>query len=88
MFLTENIAVITFSVILGVSVGLIIVYGNITSTYSSLFPEIVQRRMIISTDFIVSIAAYIAIIYAATIGSILIMTRQYVTKLERMIRSR
>jgi hypothetical protein len=88
MFLTENIAVITFSVILGVSVGLIIVYGNITSTYSSLFPEIVQRRMIFSIDFIVSIASYIAIIYASTIGSILIMTRQYVTKLERMIRLR
>jgi ABC-type antimicrobial peptide transport system permease subunit len=87
MFLTENIAVITFSVILGVSVGLIIVYGNVTSTYS-LFPEIVQRRMVVSTDFIISIASYIAIIYAATIGSILIMTRQYVTKLERMIRLR
>jgi len=88
MFLTENIAVITFSVILGVSVGLIIVYGNITSTYSSLFPEIVQRRMVFSTDFIVSIASYVAIIYASAIGSILIMTRQYVTKLERMIRLR
>jgi hypothetical protein len=86
MFLTENIAVITFSVILGVSVGLIIVYGNITSTYA-IAPEIVQRRLVFSTDFIVSIASYIAmIIYAAAIGSILIMTRQYVTKLERMVR--
>jgi ABC-type antimicrobial peptide transport system permease subunit len=87
MFLTENIAVITFSVILGVSVGLIIVYGNITSTYA-IIPEMVKRRLVFSTDFIVSIASYIAIIYAATIGSILIMTSQYVTKLERMIRLR
>jgi ABC-type antimicrobial peptide transport system permease subunit len=87
MFLTENIAVITFSVILGVSVGLIIVYGNITSTYS-IMPEIVRRRLIFSTDFLVSVTSYIAIIYAATIGSILIMTRKYVTKLERMIRLR
>ena len=87
MFLTENIAVITFSVVLGVSVGLIIVYGNVTSTYS-IVPEIVRRRMVISTDFIVSIASYVAIIYAATIGSILVMTRRYVTKLERMIRLR
>jgi hypothetical protein len=87
MFLTENIAVITFSVILGVSVGLIIVYGNITSS-SAVIPEIVQKRLVFSTDFIVSIASYIAMIYAATIGSILIMTRQYVTKLERMIRLR
>jgi ABC-type lipoprotein release transport system permease subunit len=85
MFLTENIAVITFSVILGVSVGLIIVYGNITSS-TTFISAIVQRRLVFSTDFIVSIASYIAIIYAATIGSILVMTRQYVTKLERMIR--
>jgi hypothetical protein len=87
MFLTENIAVITFSVILGVSVGLIIVYGNITSS-SAVIPEIVQKRLVFSTDFIVSIASYIAIIYASTIGSILVMSRQYVTKLERMIRLR
>jgi hypothetical protein len=87
MFLTENIAVITFSVILGVSVGLIIVYGNITSS-NAVISALVQKRLVFSTDFIVSIASYIAIIYIATIGSILIMTSQYVTKLERMIRSR
>jgi hypothetical protein len=87
MFLTENIAVITFSVILGVSVGLIIVYGNITSS-NAVISALVQKRLVFSTDFIVSIASYIAMIYAATIGSILIMTRQYVTKLERMIRLR
>jgi len=87
MFLSENMAVITFSVILGVSVGLIIVYGNIASS-SGIISALVQRRMVFSTDFIVSIASYIAMIYAATIGSILIMTSQYVTKLERMIRLR
>jgi putative ABC transport system permease protein len=87
MFLSENIAVITFSVILGVSVGLIIVYGNITSA-NAITSALVQRRMIFSTDFIVSVASYIAMIYAATVGSILIMTSQYVTKLERMVRLR
>jgi ABC-type lipoprotein release transport system permease subunit len=87
MFLSENMAVITFSVILGVSVGLIIVYGNITSS-NAVISALVQKHLIFSTDFIVSIASYIAMIYAATIGSILIMTRQYVTKLERMVRLR
>jgi ABC-type antimicrobial peptide transport system permease subunit len=87
MFLSENLAVITFSVILGVSVGLIIVYGNITSS-NAVTSALIQRRFVFSADFIVSIASYIAIIYAATIGSILIMCRQYVTKLERMIRLR
>jgi ABC-type lipoprotein release transport system permease subunit len=87
MFLSENIAVITFSVILGASVGLIIVYGSITSS-NAVISALVQKRLIFSTDFIVSIASYIAMIYAATIGSILIMTSQYVTKLERMVRLR
>jgi ABC-type antimicrobial peptide transport system permease subunit len=87
MFLTENLAVITFSVILGLSVGLIIVYGNITSS-NAVISALVQKRLVFSTDFIVSIASYIAIIYASTIGSILVMSRQYVTKLERMIRLR
>jgi ABC-type lipoprotein release transport system permease subunit len=87
MFLTENIAVITFSVVLGVIVGLIIVYGNITSATTTI-SALVQRRLVFSTDFTESIVAYIVIIYASAIGSILIMTRQYVTKLERMIRLR
>jgi ABC-type antimicrobial peptide transport system permease subunit len=87
MFLSENMAVITFSVILGVCVGLIIVYGSVASS-SGVISELVQRRMVFSTDFIVSIATYIAIIYATAIGSILIMTSQYVTKLEKMVRLR
>jgi ABC-type antimicrobial peptide transport system permease subunit len=87
MFLSENIAVITFSVLLGLGVGLIIVYGNVTSS-NAVISALVQRRMIFSTDFIVSVASYIAIIYAAAIGSILIMTSQYVTKLEKMVRLR
>ncbi len=87
MFLTENIAVITFSVVFGVSVGLIIVYGNVTSA-TSVISALVQRRLVFSTDFIVSIVSYIVIIYASAIGSILVMTSQYVTKLERMVRLR
>ncbi len=87
MFLSENMAVITFSVILGVCVGLIIVYGSVASS-SGVISELVQKRMIFSTDFIFSVVTYIAIIYAAAIGSILIMTSQYVTKLEKMVRLR
>lgn len=85
MFLTENIAVITFSVILGLAVGLIIVYGNITSTISVL-NYLVERRLVFSTEFIGTVASYVVIVYAATIIPILVVTWNYVTKLERMIR--
>jgi ABC-type antimicrobial peptide transport system permease subunit len=87
MFLTENIAVITFSIILGLSVGLIIVYGNVTSANAAI-SELVKRRFVFPTDAIVTIASCISLIYASTILPIIIMSRQYVTKLERMIRLR
>jgi ABC-type lipoprotein release transport system permease subunit len=87
MFLTENIAVISFSIVLGLSVGLIIVYGNVTSANAAA-SELVKRRMVFPNDAIVTIASCIGLIYASTILPIIVMTRQYVTKLDRMIRTR
>jgi len=49
MFLTENIAVITFSIILGLSVGLIIVYGNVTSANAAI-SELVKRRFVVPVE--------------------------------------
>jgi ABC-type antimicrobial peptide transport system permease subunit len=87
MFLSENIAVITFSVLLGLGVGAIIVYGTV-STSVSVFPQLVVRHVAFSSEALVSIASYIALIYASVIISVLLMSRQYVTKLERMVRLR
>ncbi|MCW4003228.1 MAG: FtsX-like permease family protein [Candidatus Bathyarchaeota archaeon] len=90
MFLTESMAIITFAVILGVVVGVIIVYGNITAANTSFgtATELVKQRFIYPVNAIATIGTYIALIYASTIGAILVMTSQYVTKLERMVRTR
>jgi len=89
MFLTESMATITFSVILGVIVGVIVVYGTITSANASLYTaQLVMQRLIYPPNAIASIGIYVALIYASTIGAILVMTSQYVTKLERMVRAR
>ena len=90
MFLTESMAIITFAVILGVVVGVIIVYGNITAanTVFGSYTELVKQHLIFPADALATIGTYIALIYASTIGAILVMTSQYVTKLERMIRTR
>jgi ABC-type antimicrobial peptide transport system permease subunit len=89
MFLTESMATITFSVILGVIVGIIIVYGTVTSANNALFNStLVTQRLVFPADALATIGTYIALIYAATIGAILVMTSQYVTKLERMVRAR
>jgi ABC-type antimicrobial peptide transport system permease subunit len=89
MFLTESMAIITFSVILGIVVGTIIVYGTVTSANNSLYTaQLVMQRLIYPPNAIATIGAYIALIYASTIGAILVMTSQYVTKLEKMVRAR
>ena len=89
MFLTESMAIITFAVIFGVVVGVIIVYGTVTSAnaYSTLH-ALVTQRLIYPANALATIGTYIALIYAATIGAIIVMTTQYVTKLEKMVRSR
>ena len=87
MFLSENLAVVIFSIVLGLIVGLIIVYGNVASA-GGLLSALVKRRVVFSNDFLISIASYVSMIYASTLIPIIIMSRQYVTKLERMVRIR
>jgi ABC-type lipoprotein release transport system permease subunit len=87
MFLTESMAVITFAVVLGVIVGVINVYGNITTANTGI-NDLVTQRLTFPPQMVETVASYIALIYASTIGAILVMTSQYVTKLEKMVRSR
>ncbi len=88
-FLTESMAIITFSVILGLIVGVIIVYGNVTSANANAYTSaLVVQRLIFPPNALATIGTYIALIYASTIGAIIVMTSQYVTKLERMVRTR
>jgi putative ABC transport system permease protein len=89
MFLTESMAIITFAVILGIIVGVIIVYGSVASTNSTIGSySLVTMRLVYPPDALATIGTYIALIYASTIGAILVMTSQYVTKLEKMVRAR
>ena len=87
MFLSENLAVVTFSIVLGLIGGVIIVYGTVTSA-GGLISVLVNRRVVFSNDFLISIASYVSMIFASTLLPIIVMSRQYVTKLERMIRVR
>jgi len=88
MFLTETLAIITFAVIFGAIVGVILAYGNITANTSINTYSLVLPHLIFPPNALVAIGTYVALIYASTIGAILIMTSQYVTKLEKMVRTR
>jgi len=87
MFLTENLAVITFSVIFGLAVGTVILYGTV-STSGSIVSALVTRRMVFPVEAVTQISVYIALIYGSVIISVLIMARRYVTNLDKMVRLR
>jgi ABC-type lipoprotein release transport system permease subunit len=87
MFLTENLALVTFAVVLGLSVGLISVYGNVSSS-NTLASGLVVRHLVFPVNSTVLVAGCVALIFAATVLPIVVMSRKYVTQLERMVRSR
>ncbi len=91
MFLTESMAIITFAAILGVVVGVIIVYGTVAMANNSAgiySVSLVTQRLIFPADAVATIGTYALLIYASTIGAIIVMSYQYVTKLEKMVRTR
>jgi len=87
MFLTENLALVTFAVILGLSIGLLSVYGNVSSS-NALVSGLVVRHFVFPLDSTLLIVNCVALIFVATILPIIVMARKYVTKLERMVRLR
>ena len=87
MFLTENLAVVAFSIILGVFVGFVAAYGNV-SLSNAMYIDVIKRRLVFSPDTALMIVSCITLIFASTILPIIIMSRKYVTKLERMVRLR
>jgi ABC-type lipoprotein release transport system permease subunit len=88
MFLTENLALVLFSTMLGISVGFVILYGNISSNNSFLGESLIMRRLVFPLDSVLTLASCLILIFASTILPIVIMSRRYVTKLERMVRLR
>ena len=87
MLLTENLAIVVFAVLLGSVVGLISVYGNVsaanTMPYSS---SILARHMVFPIDTILTLIACVTLVFASTIIPVIIMSRRYVSKLERIVR--
>jgi ABC-type antimicrobial peptide transport system permease subunit len=84
IFLTENLALVAFSAILGITVGLIVVYGNISATNAAI-SSLIQHRLVFPPDATLTVSLCIALIFVSTISPILIILRRYVTGLERVV---
>jgi len=85
MLLTENLAVVTFAVLLGAAVGLIVVHWNAVSFTSTTF-SLISKRVVFPMDALLTIFAYFGLVFASTIVPVLFMARRYVSRLERVVR--
>ncbi|MEM3727800.1 MAG: FtsX-like permease family protein [Candidatus Bathyarchaeia archaeon] len=86
MLLTENMAVVTFAVVLGAVVGLIVVNGNVAASNSALAYTLVRYRMVFPLDAITLLASCLTLIFASTIIPTLLLTKRYISKVERIVR--
>lgn len=86
MVLIENLAVVTFAVLLGAVIGLIAVRGTIASLKISTSGASVNMHMVLPLDTTLTILFSIVLIFASTIIPVLFMTKRSSSKLERRVR--
>jgi ABC-type lipoprotein release transport system permease subunit len=86
MLLTENMAVITFAVLLGAVVGLIVVHGNVAASNSALTYTLVTYRMVFPIDALIFLASCLILIFASTIIPTLLLMKRYTSRVERIVR--
>jgi ABC-type antimicrobial peptide transport system permease subunit len=85
MLLTENLAIVTFAVMLGAVSGLIIMRGNIAAS-GAFATSLVSRRVVFPPETLLTIFSSILLVFASTILPAVVMARRYISKLERMVR--
>ena len=87
ILLAENVAVVVFAVMLGAVVGLIIVRGNVVAANTNPFSySILARHMVFPMDTLLTLFACFVLVFASAIIPVIVMSRRYVSRLERIVR--
>jgi ABC-type antimicrobial peptide transport system permease subunit len=86
MLLTENLAVVTFAVLLGAVIGLVAVNGTVASSNISGLGASVNRHLVFPFDTTLTILFSIGFIFASTILPVLFMAKRSSSRLERRVR--
>ena len=90
MLLTENLAVVTFAVLVGTVVGLIVVRGVVASNnavnaaFYSVTP--LSRHMVFPPDAVLTLFISFILVFASTIIPVVLMAKRYSSRLERTVR--
>jgi ABC-type antimicrobial peptide transport system permease subunit len=87
ILLAENLSIIVFSIVLGIIAGLIIVHGSIVALNTTQYVTLVTHRMIFSPDAVLTLSASLILIFVSSIIPVIIITKRYVSKLERIVRA-
>lgn len=85
ILLSENLAVIVFSVLLGTFVGLTILRGNIASANSIIY-TIVTWRIVFPLESLLMLSTCFSLVFITTILPAVVLTKNYLSKLERIVR--
>jgi len=87
MLLAENLSITIFSTVLGVIVGLIIVHGSIVALNTTQYATLVAHRAIFPQDALLTLSASLILVFASSIIPVIVITKRYVSKLERIVRA-
>jgi putative ABC transport system permease protein len=90
MLLTENLAILIFSLLLGATIGFIVVRGTIASTNAlndfTYTDTPLSRRMVFPPDALLTLFISFSLVFASTIIPVILMAKRYGSRLERTVR--
>jgi ABC-type lipoprotein release transport system permease subunit len=87
MLLTEVLSVVIFATVIGSVVGVIMLHGNTVAANADTYASLVAHRMVFPPDAILTLAVMLLLVFLSTILPVILVTRRYVSKLERIVRS-
>jgi putative ABC transport system permease protein len=87
MLLAESLSVVIFATVIGCVVGVIMIYGNTVALTTETFTSLVSHRMVFTPDVIIILAVSVLLVFLSTILPVFLVTRRYVSNLERIVRS-
>jgi len=88
MLLTENLAVVTFAVLLGAAGGLIAAHGTVAAlnAFNVLSYNPLRMHMVFPPDALLTLSISFTLAFASTIIPVILMAKRYSSRLEKVVR--
>ena len=87
VLLAEALAIVIFSLVLGIVVGLIIVHGSISALNTTQYAPLVAHRIVFPPDAILTLLTSLILIFLSSTLPVIAITRKYISRLVRIVRA-